>query len=394
MVLDGTNDIGGALLRQPVQGAAAMSASSASQTPSVDRAAARLAKAIASGPKPRTRSGAAASVMSSAPKRLRRARPEDLSITRVRRGRSFSYRDAAGGTITDEDTLARIRSLAIPPAYQDVRISADPRTHLQAIGRDEAGRTQHRYHPDWEKVREKRKLKRLAQLIAALPKLRTQIALDLRSRRLDRDKALACAAAIIDRCHIRVGNETYAKTNGSHGASTLLKRHVTLSGAQVSLHFRGKSSQDIACAISDAALARAVKRIATLPGRRLIQYRREDGSVAPIHAGEINAYLKRVSGLPISSKDLRMLAANAAAAELLLAAEEAVSETGRKRQLADIMRQISERLANTPAVVRKSYVHAIVVDAYATGRLQSSYARVRASGRCSRIERALGLLAA
>ncbi|SIQ09696.1 DNA topoisomerase IB [Bosea sp. TND4EK4] len=371
-----------------------MSASPPSPSPSIDRAAEKLVRALGPGTTRRRRAAAPATEKRTATKRLRRARPEDLTITRLRHGQSFSYRDAEGEKVADEETLARIRSLAIPPAYRDVRISADPLSHLQAIGRDDAGRIQHRYHPDWEKVRERRKLKRLAQLIAALPKLRAQIAIDLRSRTLDKNKALACAAAIIDRCHIRVGNETYAKANGSHGASTLLKRHVTLSGAQVSLHFRGKSSKEIACSLSDAALARAVKRIATLPGRRLLQYRREDGSIAPIHAGEINDYLKRVSGLPISSKDLRMLAANAAAAELLLAAEEAVSETGRKRQLADIMRQISERLANTPAVVRKSYVHAIVVDAYATGRLQRSYARVRASGRCSRIERALALLSA
>ena len=324
--------------------------------------------------------------------RLRRVSSDELTIRRVRHGRSFGYRDETGAKVTDADTLARIRSLAIPPAYEDVRIAADPRAHLQAIGHDEAGRAQHRYHPDWEKVRERRKLKRLGRLIAALPKLRARIAADLKARTLLHEKALACAAAIIDRCHLRIGNESYAKSNGSHGTSTLLKRHVTVTGARVALHFRGKGGKDIAFAIDDAPLARAVTRIATLPGRRLLQYRREDGSVAPIRASEINAYLKEACGLPISSKDLRMLAANAAAAELLLAGEQIASEAGRKRQLADIMRAISERLVNTPAVVRKSYVHAIVIDAYASGRLQRSYAKARARAGCSRIERALGLL--
>jgi len=326
--------------------------------------------------------------------RLRRVSSEELTIRRVRHGRFFGYRDADGAKITDEETLERIRSLAIPPAYQDVRIAADPRAHLQAIGHDEAGRIQHRYHPDWEKVRERRKLKRLARLIEALPKLRARIAADLKARSLSQEKALASAAAIIDRGHLRVGNEAYAKANGSHGASTLLKRHATLGTARVELHFRGKSAKDIACALDDPPLARALRRIATLPGRRLLQYRREDGAVAPVHAAEINAYLKRACGLPVSSKDLRMLAANAAAAELLLAGEDMASETGRKRQLADIMRAIAERLVNTPAVVRKSYVHAIVIDAYASGRLQRSYAKARAKPGCSRIERALGLLAA
>jgi DNA topoisomerase-1 len=330
----------------------------------------------------------------SATTRLRRVSSDELTIRRVRYGRSFGYRDADGGKITDEETLARIRSLAIPPAYADVLIAADPRAHLQAIGHDEAGRVQHRYHPDWEKVRERRKLKRLARLIEALPKLRARIATDVKARTLSRDKALACAAAIIDRCHLRVGNEVYAKENGSHGTSTLLKRHATLTSTRVALHFRGKSGKEISCVIDDATLARAIARIITIPGRRLLQYRGENGAAAPIHAADINAYLKRACDLPISSKDLRMLAANAAAAELLLAGEIVASVSGRKRQLADIMRSISEKLVNTPAVVRKSYVHAIVIDAYASGRLQKTYAKARAKPGCSRIERALGLLSA
>jgi DNA topoisomerase-1 len=326
--------------------------------------------------------------------RLRRTRSEDLSITRRKAGKGFSYRDAEGGPVTDEATLARIRSLAIPPAYADVRIAADPRVHLQAVGHDEAGRVQHRYHPDWDKVRERRKLARLSRLVEALPKLRVAIARDLRDRTLSREKALSCAVAIIDRCHIRVGNDAYAKANGSYGASTLLKRHVSVTGRRITLSFRGKSGKDIACTCEDAGLARAIERLRTLPGRRLFQYRREDGSVGTLRASDINAYVKRVTGLPISSKDLRMLAANAAAAELLLAGEAVASETGRKRQLADIMRAISERLVNTPAVVRKSYVHAIVVSSYATGKLKRCYDKARAKAGCSRIERALGLLAA
>lgn len=337
----------------------------------------------------RGRGGAAASKG-----RLRRVSVDDLTLRRVRIGRNFGYRDAEGGKITDEETLARIRALAIPPAYDDVRIAADPRAHLQAVGRDEAGRIQHRYHPDWDRVRERRKLKRLARLIEALPTLRARIAADLKDRALSRAKALACAAAVIDRCHIRVGNEIYARTNGSHGASTLLKRHVSVTGRQVALAFRGKGGKEIACARDDAPLARALQRLKTLPGRRLFQYRADDGSVAAVNAADINAYLREAAGLPVSSKDLRMLAANAAAAELLLSTDIAASERGRKRQLADIMRAIAERLVNTPAVVRKSYVHEIVVNAYASGRLKRAYSKARGRGFCSRIERALGLLAA
>lgn len=325
--------------------------------------------------------------------RLRRVTAGDLTIRRVRAGRAFGYRDAEGRKVTDAETLARIRALAIPPAYEDVRIAADPRAHLQAVGRDEAGRIQHRYHPDWERVRERRKLQRLARLIEALPRLRQRIAADLKGRELSRAKALACAAAVIDRCHIRVGNEVYARANGSHGASTLLKRHVSVAGRQVALAFRGKGGKEIACARDDAPLARALTRLKTLPGRRLFQYRDDEGAVATIGAADVNAYLREAAGLPVSSKDLRMLAANAAAAELLLSTDIAASERGRQRQLADIMRAIAERLVNTPAVVRKSYVHEIVVNAYASGRLKRAYLKARGRGFCSRIERALGLLA-
>ncbi len=326
--------------------------------------------------------------------RLKRARPGDLSIRREARGKGFRYLDAGGMAIRDEATLARIRSLAIPPAYRDVQIAAVANAHLQAIGHDEAGRVQHRYHPDWDKVREKRKLDRLGRLIAALPKLREAVARDLKGRTLTRDRALACAVALIDRCHIRVGNETYAKENGSYGASTLLKRHVFVSGSTVALAFRGKSGKDIACETKDPALARTLTLLKELPGRRLFQHRRDDGSVAVLRAAEINAYIGRCAGLPVTAKDLRMLAANAAAAELLLAGEIVASETGRKRQLADIMRAISQRLVNTPAVVRKSYVHAIVVSSYASGKLKRCFEKARARGNCSRIERTLGLLTA
>lgn len=325
--------------------------------------------------------------------RLKHVTAGALSIKRLSRGRGFTYTDAQGRRIQDFGTLARIRSLAIPPAYVDVRIAADARAHLQAVGLDEAGRTQHRYHPDWEKVRERRKLTRLQRLIEALPRIRATITRDLKLRTLGRDKALACAAALIDRCHIRVGGDAYAKANGSYGASTLLKRHIAVSGSRVDLSFRGKSGKDIACTCNEPALARALTRLLTLPGRRLFQYRREDGTVAALRASDINAYLSQASALRVSSKDLRMLAANAAAAELLLASDIATSEAGQKRQLADIMRAISERLVNTPAVVRKSYVHEVVLRSYASGKLKRSYEKARSRAGCSRIERTLGLLA-
>ncbi len=319
-------------------------------------------------------------------------RAEDLTITRRRSGKGFCYFDAQGRRIRSSTALRRIRSLAIPPAYQDVRIAADPNAHLQAVGRDEAGRIQHRYHPEWDAVREDRKAARLARLIDALPRIRAAVRRDMASPRLDRNKALACAVAIIDAGHIRIGNECYARTNGSHGAATLLKRHADVRGPRLELNFTGKGSKAITCSIEDPGLARAVRRIRRLPGRRLLRYTGEDGGSHAIRSTEINAYLRRVSGVPVTAKDLRTLAASAGAAERLVGIEPAASEGGQRRQLAAVMRAVSEQLANTPAVVRKSYVHAVVVQAFTTGTLRRTYEKTVAARHVRRIERTLGAL--
>jgi DNA topoisomerase-1 len=323
---------------------------------------------------------------------LRLSSARDLSIQRKRAGRGFFYIDKNGRKITDEETLARIRSLAIPPAYEEVRVAADPRLHLQAVGRDEAGRTQYRYHPDWNVVRETRKVERLDRVIEALPKLRQAVARDMASPKLGRKKALAAAVALIDETHIRVGSEAYVRSNKAHGASTLLKRHVRVSGESVELGFRGKGGKDIALKLRSAALARALQRVGQLPGRRLFQYKDEEGRIRRITSTDVNAYLREVTGLPITAKDLRTLGASASAAETLVEVEPATSETGRRRQLASVMRAVSERLANTPAVVRKSYVHAVVVEAFVSGALKKAHAKARGRPGLRRAETTLARL--
>ncbi|GBD49757.1 DNA topoisomerase IB [Methylopila sp. Yamaguchi] len=316
----------------------------------------------------------------------------DLSIVRRRAGTGFAYLDGRGKRVTDEATLARIRSLAIPPAYEDVRIAAQANRHLQAVGRDEAGRTQYRYHPDWDVVRETRKVERLDKVIEALPKLRRAVARDMASPKLSKTKALASAVALIDETHIRVGSESYVRSNKAHGASTLLKRHVTVTGETVELAFRGKGGKDVAARIRSGRLARALGRVGSLPGKRLFQYRGDDGKVRRITSVDVNAYLREVTGLPVTAKDLRMLGASAAAAEQLFEVAPAQSETGRRRQLAAVMRAVSDRLANTPAVVRKSYVHAVVVEAFASGALKKAYEGARAKPGLRKAETALARL--
>ena len=318
--------------------------------------------------------------------------PEDLTIVRRRAGKGFCYFDAEGRRIADKAVVARINSLAIPPAYQDVRVASDAGYHLQAVGRDEAGRMQYRYHPDWDAVRETRKVERLDRVIEALPKLRRAVARDMASPKLSRRKALATAVGLIDETHIRVGSESYLRSNKAHGASTLLKRHVRVRGETVELSFRGKGGKDISLAMRSGRLARALTRVASLPGRRLFQYRDEAGKVRRVTSVDVNAYIREITGLPVTAKDLRQLGASATAAEELVAIEPATSETGRRRQLAAVMRAISERLANTPAVVRKSYVHAVVVESFASGALAKAHRAARGRPGLRRAEKTIARL--
>lgn len=309
-----------------------------------------------------------------------------LTIRRRRQGKGFIYLDSAGRRIRAEKELARIASLAIPPAYQAVRIAANPSSHLQAIGRDAAGRWQHRYHDAWAEVREARKVDRLAILLRALPRLRAAVRRDMAHRALDRGKALACAVAILDETHIRVGSEPYLSTSGARGAATLLKRQSVLSSSRILLCFRGKGGSQFRCTVVHASLVRALSRIATLPGRRLLQYRDEDGAVHPVRAPDINAYLREIAGAPVTAKDLRMLAANALAAEAFAVLRPEASEAALRRQITTVMRKVSEELGNTPAVTRKSYVHARVVDAFASGELPGLFKGSRTAPRRKRSE--------
>ncbi len=311
-----------------------------------------------------------------------------LSIARRRQGRGFVYLDRKGRRISEPKVLDRIAALAVPPAYRDVRIAADAKAHLQAIGRDEAGRLQYRYHPGWEAVREAQKLERLAETLSVLPKLRKVVRVDLARPTLVREKALACAVAIMDGAHIRVGCEDYLRLSGSRGAATLMKDDVEIGSRRIALAFRAKGGKDASCAIEDEALARALRRLAELPGRRLVKYVNGEGTRA-ITARDVNVYLGQATGRPITAKDLRQRAGCVLACERFLAMEPGPSETARKRQITGVMKAVSEILGNTPAVARKSYVAAIVVEAFLDGRLKAAHRRTRGGGGRNRIEETL-----
>lgn len=300
---------------------------------------------------------------------LRYISTDALTIRRKRRGDRFTFVSARGRTIRDEITRARLQRLAVPPAYEDVLYAADPRAHIQAIGRDAAGRLQYRYHADWEKVRERRKAKRLQRLVAALPRIRRTVNKHLATAAPTREFALAAVIELVSCSAIRPGSESYAKASGTRGAATLLKSNIAVNGATVALKFRAKGGKTIEKALRDPRIVNAVRVLSQLPGRRLFQYRGDNG-VRIVTAGDVNAFLREIAGVKISLKDFRTLCASAAALEALVRIAPAPSARGRRRQVKEAVVSVSEQLANTPAICRKSYVHETVVAAFENGRLR------------------------
>jgi DNA topoisomerase-1 len=295
---------------------------------------------------------------------------EDLTIERRRHGGGFVYLDARGRRLRDERMLYRLKRLAVPPAYDAVRFAPDPHAHLQAVGRDAAGRAQYRYHPDWEKVRELRKARRLARLAEALPLIRRWVTRHLNDAEPTRERALAAVIELVGLTALRPGSEAYAKQNGTRGAATLLKSDLTISKNTVTLRFTGKGGKTIDKAVVSARLANALRRLATLPGRRMFQYRNGGGAIVPLRRRDVNSALQEIAARKVSLKDFRTLIASAQAIQHLATLDPKPSERGRKRQLLATMREISAELANTPAVCRKSYVHTAVVEAFESGELQ------------------------
>jgi DNA topoisomerase-1 len=301
---------------------------------------------------------------------LRFTQPGDLTLYRQKAGTAFSYRQASGEVIKDAATLQRLKSLAMPPAYEDVRYAADGDAHLQAVGRDAAGRLQYRYHPEWQKVREQRKARRLSRLVDALPRVRRAVGRILASEKPTREFALAAVIELIARTAIRPGSESYARVRGTRGAATLLKSNVAIEDECIVLSFRGKGGKQVRKECDAARLIAAVKVLLKLPGRRLFQYRGDDGSIHAVTAPQVNEFLRQIAQTKISLKDLRTLLASAAVIESLARVTPAESVRARKKQVLDAVKLAAEELANTPAICRKSYVHDAVVTAFEKGLLE------------------------
>ena len=318
---------------------------------------------------------------------LRRIAVEALTIRRVRSGRGFAYFDADGSCIRDRRVRRRLAKLAVPPAYREVLYARDPSAHLQAVGRDEAGRLQYRYHPDWEKIRERRKAQRLLRLIDTLPRIRRAVTQHLAGGETGREFALAAAVELVGASAIRAGSEAYARERGTRGAATLLKSNVNVTGETVVLSFRGKGGKRIAKDLRAPRLAAAMTALATLPGRRLFQYRDAEGEVRHIRARDINAFLRSIAGAHISLKDFRTLCATARVLDRLARVTPAQSKHQRKRQVLDAIREAADDLVNTPTVCRKSYVHETVLDAFESGALKKYAAAIKPTRKAARRKR-------
>jgi DNA topoisomerase-1 len=309
---------------------------------------------------------------------LRYTTDAKLGIRRHRRGSGFTYFTPDGRPLKNPDELRRIRALVIPPAWTDVWICPDPRGHLQATGRDARGRKQYRYHPKWREVRDETKYDRMIGFARALPAIRRRTNADLGCPGLPREKVLATVVQLLEKTLIRVGNDEYAKQNRSFGLTTLRDGHVEFSGGKVRFSFRGKSGVEHEVDLEDRRLARIVRRCRDLPGYDLFQYVDADGTRQSIGSGDVNAYLKEITGKDFTSKDFRTWAGTVLAAQLLRELDGVDSTARAKKNIVRAVEAVAKRLGNTKAVCRRCYIHPAVFDAYLDGSmLRTVAARAR-----------------
>ncbi|HTJ28546.1 MAG TPA: DNA topoisomerase IB [Candidatus Limnocylindria bacterium] len=274
---------------------------------------------------------------------------------RPRRG-GFSYIGVDGKPLTDRAELARIAALAVPPAYTDVWISPHANGHLQATGRDARGRKQYRYHKRWRAVRDETKFDRMLDFAKALPTIRRRVAQDLRAPGLPREKVLATVVSLLEATAIRVGNEEYARANGSFGLTTLHADHAQVQGATIRLRFTGKSGKRHDVTLRDPRLAKIVRAARDLPGQRLFEYLDDEGQAHPVDSEDVNAYLQEISGERFTAKDFRTWEATVGCA-LELGARTVDGVSAAKKTVVEAVERVAARLGNTPAVCRKSYIH-------------------------------------
>ena len=290
-------------------------------------------------------------------------------IRRKRRGHGWSYVKPDGSVLKNRDDLRRIRSLVIPPAWTDVWIAPAAQAHLQAVGTDAKGRKQYRYHPLYRQVRDATKFTRMAAFGLVLPRIRERLEKDLKMPGLPKNKVLAAIVELLQQTCIRVGNEEYKKQNDSFGLTTLRDEHVDIDGPKLRFHFRGKSGQEHDIELKDRRLARIVYDCQCIPGQELFQYYGEDGDRHKITSGEVNDYLREITGADFTAKDFRTWVGTTQAALALEAIGPGENQTASKRNIVAAIKETSARLGNRPATCKKYYVHPAVLEAYQDGTL-------------------------
>ncbi len=294
-------------------------------------------------------------------------------IRRKKWGRGFTYVDPDGEHVRDDATRSRIDALVIPPAWTDVWICLDPDGHIQATGRDAAGRKQYVYHPNWEDVRNESKFNRTVLFGEALPDVRAQCESDLRKHELPAQKVVAAVVALLDRTLIRVGNRTYARRNGSFGLTTLRDRHVEFSGTRCTFEFVGKRGKKHCIQLDDGRLARLVRRCRDVPGYELFQYYTDDGERCHVDSSDVNAYLRDVTNEAFTAKDFRTWGASVQAAIFLNELDPPRDAAEADRQVVDAVRAVAELLGNTATVCRTYYVHPGILDEYRDGTFRETF---------------------
>ncbi|MGB6985032.1 MAG: hypothetical protein WBD74_03550 [Candidatus Aquilonibacter sp.] len=289
-------------------------------------------------------------------------------IRRIRSGKGFRYETPAGRSPSERD-VARIRALAIPPAYHDVWISVDPESYLQATGRDAKGRKQYRYHPAWTSVRSETKYHRMGDFGRALPHMRWHVSTDLERKELTHEKVLATIVYLLEHVLIRVGNDEYAKENHSYGLTTLEDKHVVTHGDNVLFRFRGKSGVHHEVAMHDHRVAKVIRACQDLPGQRLFEYRDDSGAIRHIGSADVNAYIHSIAGNDFTAKDYRTWGGTVSCCAFLRKIDVPSTERAAAKCVTKAIEAVADRLGNTVAVCRKSYIHPAIPSAFLDGAL-------------------------
>jgi len=300
---------------------------------------------------------------------LRYASDSTPGYTRKKSGKGWSYYDAHGALMKDKELVRRFNKLVIPPAYTHVWISPYENGHLQFTGTDAAGRKQYRYHPDWNKIRNQSKYYRLQTFASHLPAIREQVDKDLARHKLDHEKVVALVIRLMELTSIRVGNESYKKLYGSFGLTTLMNRHVKIEGSHLDFEFKGKKGVFHKVALQSKKLARLVKQCRDIPGKELFQYYNEDGGHCTIGSGDVNNYLKAVTGEDFTAKDFRTWAGSVSSLYAFKEAGEFTNITECRKKIVSVLDEVALNLGNTRTVCKKYYVHPTLIKSYEDGTI-------------------------